>query len=310
MNKYFYTLLILVFLSVFSCNSNTSDTKTSDTNQSSTSLQQSNTNDMDNPLLKKVLHNKIIRENNPTIKIMTYNMASGAKTLKIDASNTAAAIKKVSPDLVALQEVDVNTARSGNVDQIKIISEITGYYSYFAKTIDFDGGDYGIAILSKYPIIYTHVLQLPSSDEQRVALITKIDVPNFDVPITFINTHTDWHENPETRMSQIYAIDEYLLDVRGIKIMCGDFNDTINSDTIKRLERYWKCEIPSSIDNRTWPSENPEIGLDYIFTSKAQVWDADVYIPNKENSAEADGVEWTSVSDHLPVIATLKLLEQ
>lgn len=260
--------------------------------------------------LKNVLYNKTVKDQNKTLKIMTYNVASGAKSMVIDMKVTAETIKKISPDIIGIQEVDVNTKRSGNVDQAKILADITGYNVKFGKTIDFDGGEYGIAILSKYPIIDSYSIQLPSSDEQRIALVAKIDVPGFEVPITFINTHLDWHENPEIRMAQIYALDEQLLDVRGIKIMCGDFNDTKNSDTIRRLERYWNIAIPDTLDHRTWPSSNPEIGLDYIFTSKAQIWETDTYIPNAEGDNEKFGIEWNKVSDHIPVITTLKLIEQ
>ena len=62
----------------------------------------------------------------------------------------------------------------------------------FGKTIDHDGGDYGIAVLSKYPILSQQSLVLPSfpngdktnsAYEQRIALITQIEVPGFEVPI-------------------------------------------------------------------------------------------------------------------------------
>ena len=42
------------------------------------------------------------------------------------------------------------------------------------------------------------------------------------------------------RMNQIYAIDEHQLDIRGIKILGGDFNDTKESNAIKQLGVIWK----------------------------------------------------------------------
>lgn len=251
------------------------------------------------------------------MKIMTYNIAAGANNFKVDLKVTAETIKKVNPDIIAIQEVDRNTNRSGKIDQAQILADLTGYNMVFGKTIDHDGGDYGIAILSKHPILSQQSLILPSFPngdttspgyEQRIALVTQIEVPGFEVPITFINTHLDWHEDPAVRLQQIRTINEITLDMRGIKILAGDFNDTVNSVIGKEMERYWVSVFDDKIDHRTWPAVNPEVAIDQIYLNKAQVWEAKTYVPNKEN--EKDGIQWNKVSDHIPVIVDLKLLEQ
>ena len=241
---------------------------------------------------------------------MTYNIAAGTNNFKVDLKKTAETIKKISPDIIGIQEVDKLTGRSGKIDQGKILAELTGYNIVYGKAIDHDGGEYGIAVLTKHQIKESHQISLPSIDEQRIALITTIDVPNFPAPITYINTHLDWHENPTERMNQIYAIDEHQLDIRGIKILGGDFNDTKESNVIKQLGRYWESVIPENMDNRTWPAINPEVGIDNIFTNKAQKWNVKTYIPNSDNSPVVDQIEWDKVSDHLPVISILELVEQ
>ena len=73
---------------------------------------------------EKVLYNKVITNSNPKIRIATYNIAAGANNFKVDLKLTANAIKKINPDIIALQEVDRNTERSGKIDQIKILSEL------------------------------------------------------------------------------------------------------------------------------------------------------------------------------------------
>lgn len=256
------------------------------------------------------LKNKVIEGEKPQLKVMTYNIAAGANNFKVDLKKTAETIKKINPDIIGIQEVDKLTGRSGKIDQGKILAELTGYNIIYGKAIDHDGGEYGIAILTKHQVKDSHQISLPSIDEQRIALITTIDVPNFPAPITYINTHLDWHENPTERMNQIYAIDEHQLDIRGIKILGGDFNDTKESNVIKQLGRYWESVIPENMDNRTWPAVNPEVGIDNIFTNKAQKWNVKTYIPNSDNSSVVDQVEWDKVSDHLPVISVLELVEQ
>lgn len=258
----------------------------------------------------KVLLNEKVKGEKPVLKVMTYNIAAGANNFKVDLKKTAETIKAVDADIIGIQEVDRLTNRSGKVDQAQVLADLTGYNLVFGKTIDFDGGEYGIAILSKHPISSHYQINLPGGDEQRIALIAQVEVPGFDVPITYINTHLDWHENPEVRMGQIYAIDEHTLDLRGIKILGGDFNDTLNSEPIKHLNRYWTPVISEKHDHRTWPAINPEVGLDYVFTNHAQVWDVETYIPNTPKAMKKDGIEWNKVSDHIPVITTLKLIEK
>ncbi len=91
-----------------------------------------------------------------TIKIMTYNIRHASPPShpdKIDVDTVAGVIKKYQPDIVALQEVDVNTGRSGKqLHEAQVIAEKTGLQASFGKAIDFSGGAYGIAILTKYPI--------------------------------------------------------------------------------------------------------------------------------------------------------------
>ncbi len=258
----------------------------------------------------KVLMNEKVKGKKPALKVMTYNIAAGANNFKVDLKKTAEAIKAIDADIIGIQEVDRLTNRSGKVDQAQVLANLTGYNLVFGKTIDFDGGEYGIAILSKHKIESHYQINLPGGDEQRIALIAKVEVPGFEVPITYINTHLDWHENPEVRMGQIYAIDEHTLDLRGIKILGGDFNDTLNSEVIKHLHRYWTPVISKKHDYRTWPAVNPEVGLDYIFTNHAQKWEVETYIPNTDKAMKKDGIEWNKVSDHIPVVTVLKLIEK
>src|SRR5690606_14126261 len=71
---------------------------------------------------------------------------------KIDMDLFGEIIKAENPDLVALQEVDKGTTRSGGIDQTAELSTRTGLTGYFAKAREFQGGDYGVAILSRLPV--------------------------------------------------------------------------------------------------------------------------------------------------------------
>ncbi|ELP32150.1 endonuclease/exonuclease/phosphatase [Rhodopirellula baltica SWK14] len=95
------------------------------------------------------------QETNSTIRlrVLSYNIHHGRGTDgKIDLDRLANVIRSVDPDLVAVQEVDQNTRRNGMVNQVETLAVQTSLHGEFAKQIDYDGGEYGQAVLSKYPV--------------------------------------------------------------------------------------------------------------------------------------------------------------
>ncbi|MDF2153265.1 endonuclease/exonuclease/phosphatase family protein [Vibrio sp. CAU 1672] len=243
----------------------------------------------------------------PTIRVATFNMAAArVSTL----TEIAQAIKALNADIVAIQEVDVLTGRSGSVDQPKQLAKLTGLNIEFGRAIDFDGGQYGLAIASKHPILKTDITQLPSGNrEQRIAFEAHIDVPGFDAPITVFNAHLDTKEDPAMRVDQVRKLNDTAIDSRGIKILLGDMNDVPESATYRELSRYWNNITDENTDFRSWPAGNPEIQVDYIMTSKAQVWAInDVVVP--QNTAPYADINWPAVTDHLPIIVDMKMMEQ
>ncbi len=258
------------------------------------------------------LLNKNIEANEaPIITVGTYNIAAGANGFEVDLEKTAKAIREMDVDFIALQEIDKKTARSGYIDQTEILAELTGYNAIFGKAIDFDSGEYGMAVLSKYPIELREIQKLPSGDyEQRVAMYVEANIDGFEEPILFIATHLDWHEDPNIRLGQLRAINEKSINFSRIKFLLGDFNDTLNSVIHKEASRYWDTVLDAKdVDHRTWPAHNPEIGIDYIYTSKAQRWETvELFLPNKPKGNYDEN--WGEISDHIPVVVRLKLLEQ
>ena len=268
------------------------------------------------------LTNKVLTENQPTIKVMTLNM-KGSLQNSNSLKMLAEAIKKVNPDVIALQEVVSRSYKTEYIeDMIKLFSEYTEYpYYVYRATIDSDthgnysslakgSGEQGNGILSKYPLTNMRNLILPNGEdnEPRSALVADAIVPDFPVPITIINVHLDWSENDSSRKKQIELIHTKLLS-RGIRILMGDFNDVMGTEAMNQLNKYWISTIPEGMDNRTWPAVNPESGIDHIFTSKAQVWEIITEIPNNlDNNKEK--IIWHELSDHIPVISELILLEQ
>lgn len=161
-----------------------------------------------------------------TIKIGTYNIAA-CRQIERNAKIIAKDIDIFGLDIVGLQEVDRFTLRSYGADMQKDIVENSRLkHSYFVKTIDLEGkdhpfGEYGIMLLSRFPIIRAEAVLLPSEKvEQRAYIRAEIDVDG-DV-LTFYNTHLS-HEDKENRKKQFYFLAK---DIAAAKrfVLTGDFN--------------------------------------------------------------------------------------
>lgn len=175
-------------------------------------------------------------EQAPKIRVASFNIAAGKVS---DMTAIAKAIRAMNVDVVALQEVDKLTARSGRVDQAAELAKLTGMQAVFGRAIDFDGGEYGLAFLSRYPLHDAVIYPLPSGQrEQRIAFSAKVDVPEFPAPITLFNTHLDTKEDPTMRLDQVRELNDRTIEVRGIKLLFGDMNDVPGSVTWLELSRY------------------------------------------------------------------------
>lgn len=156
-----------------------------------------------------------------TLRVGSYNIRHGGD-VALDMSVIAADIKALKLDVVGLQEVDQLTERVGGLDTMKALSEASGYQYYaFAHAINYRGGEYGTAILSRYPIDSFEVIPLESGTlEKRSAGHAIIDVDG--VKFDFFNTHLS-HENAGIRAGQIAQLAPILAECETY-IVTGDFN--------------------------------------------------------------------------------------
>ena len=153
------------------------------------------------------------------IKVATYNIFHAGKSRLDDIADN---LKQVEADIVGLQEVDEMTSRSRGASQVKLIAEKAGYNYYkFIKSIDFQGGGYGTAILSKYPIISFKNYQLESGNEEtRTVGHALIDVDGRK--INYFNTHLSF-EALSLRTAQFDFIAKKASNCNEY-IITGDFN--------------------------------------------------------------------------------------
>jgi endonuclease/exonuclease/phosphatase family metal-dependent hydrolase len=238
-----------------------------------------------------------------TVRIMSYNVrhCSPPATGLIDVDATAAAIKKQNPDIVALQEIDVNTGRSGNIDQAKELGKKTGMDVYFGKAIDHDGGEYGVAILSKYNLINPVVHKLPTVEstkgEHRVLLTAEIHLPGGKF-ITFASTHLDAQGPSTNRDLQIAEINRIAATSKLPFILAGDLNAQPGTNVISQLDQLFTRSCQQC--GFTIPANKPNKTIDYIAFTKTSGFT----IKSHQVIAEP------TVSDHVPILAVLEYVGQ
>ncbi|GAB3272355.1 hypothetical protein GCM10027347_43980 [Larkinella harenae] len=229
-----------------------------------------------------------------TITVLTYNIHHGANAREHNTIvQIGRLIREYSPDLVALQEVDSATTRSRGFDHLSQLARLTSMYPLYGKAIDFQGGKYGIAILSKYPIIASQKMMLPNPDktEQRVLLSAYVELPN-EKTIRFCNSHLD-HQSPLNRNLQLAFIDKTLENSIQPVIWCGDLNTDPDDPEIERLANHW---VDAGKDSRTPTLVGSGARIDYILSLR---------------QSELELVRYRvlnvpKLSDHLPVLATYR----
>lgn len=235
-------------------------------------------------------------ESEETIRVMSYNIqhARGIDDI-VDVDRIARVITDEKADVVALQEVDIGVERSGRIDLTKKISELTGLeYVVFGKNLDHQGGDYGNATLSRFPIVEHHNVHFEQKGpEKRGVLTTVIEIEGFT--LLLLNTHLDHREGDDSeRVAYISGARHQIIpryESNGI-IFTGDMNDVPESETYHKLTDFltdaW--ETSGNDEGYTIPADNPTKRIDYIFyggtLNPVKTW-----------------VPATLASDHLPVVS-------
>ncbi len=237
-----------------------------------------------------------------TLTVMTYNIHHAAPPTGgdsiIDIPQIASAINEVKPDLVALQEIDVHTRRSGKeMDEARKLAQLTGMQAYFTKTLDYDSGQYGIAVLSRFPLEDSIGYLLPIAtgvrEETRAVCIIKVSLPG-DQPLYFASTHLGLSK--ETRLLQAGRISTIIQNLQEPVILGGDFNSTPGSETINKLSSFMQRSCTSDCAS-TFPYDQPREKIDFVFYTS----------PDRLKPIDQNVLTEFRGSDHLPVVVRFKI---
>jgi endonuclease/exonuclease/phosphatase family metal-dependent hydrolase len=234
-----------------------------------------------------------------TLRVLTYNIHHGEGTDgRLDLARLAGVMKSVQPDVVALQEVDRGTERSGGVDELVELERLTDMHAEFGKAMDYSGGGYGVAVLSRWPLLRTGNDPLPGSPdrEPRTALTVQVGSGERGPLLQFTSTHLDQGRDPEDRLAQARYLNELLVRGQGQPaILAGDMNSRPDTQVMEIFEAQWGTA--SAVDpSPITPSGRPRSHVDHVFFRPAGSW----------RVLESRVIDEPVASDHRPVLVVLE----
>ena len=230
---------------------------------------------------------------------MTYNIHVGVgMDKKLDLARIAGVITQQHPDLVGLQEVDRGVARTQQIDEIAELAKLTRMDYAFAFNLKYQGGQYGVAILSKSPILATdHHLYLNTREAERRGFI-RAETSIGGNLINFVTTHLDY-QYEDGRVYETQQLLAAMKDVKGPLIVVGDFNDVPAGEAYKLMrggfDDAWFSLRPGD-EGFSYPADKPAKRIDYIFTRQSD-----------GIRAKRAWIPATLASDHVPVVAELEI---
>ena len=219
------------------------------------------------------------------IRILSYNIrnAKGMDNIT-DYQRIANIITQSKASIIALQELDSVTQRSKGVDVLKELSQTTGMYASYGAAIAFQGGKYGVGLLSKEKPLNQKTISLPGTEEPRVLLMVE-----FESYVVFC-THLSLTE--KDRIDAVKIIEEAIKAYQKPVLLAGDLNDTPGSTMMQLLQHHFQLLSSNAF---SFPSDKPDRCIDYILMHHKQ----------KVSVLKAEVLNEPVASDHRPVMVQL-----
>lgn len=219
------------------------------------------------------------------LKVANYNIKSGMWSSLDEVGDV---LEQLDADVIALEEVDNQMGRTGGVDQSAVLAERLKAQRVFAASWDKDGGSYGVALLSRVPIVAAERFWLPEGGTEPRAAIDAT-VCNGSAPLRVVAAHSDFL--PWTASAHAEALAERVGDSdpdQAVLVM-GDLNTSPTSASLAGFFRRGLKDALAMFEDG--PTFGGTVRLDYILTNR-DVADARI-IPSP-------------ASDHFPVSALLQ----
>ena len=191
-----------------------------------------------------------------TVRLSTYNIQHGAgMDEQIDYVRQAEIIRKAKAEVAAIQEVDSMTRRNGGryaLDEMRRKAKLP--YATFAPAIDFQGGKYGVGLLSRKRPLSVKRIPLPGREEPRMLLVAEFR--NYVVACTHLSL------TAEDRMNSVPIIVAEASNWQKPFFVMGDLNAEPDSPFVREMQNHFLFLNPPH--EKTFPSREPRICIDYV----------------------------------------------
>lgn len=202
-----------------------------------------------------------------TFRIATYNILAA----KRGVADVAKVLLDLDADIIALQEVDRNTRRFGRVDLVAEFANALGLQSAFARYRRYQGGEIGVALLSRFPVLESRRISAPTS--KLGMLLTTLQAPEGPLRVLVVHFHPTDPRDPKrsrNRMDQLrlqeakHALETAVAQTKPTVVL-GDFNARPNGPEYALFSAALSDACPGGA--RTWPTPFPLVRLDYVWLS-------------------------------------------
>ena len=227
------------------------------------------------------------------LKLISYNIRNtkGMDNVR-NVQRIANVINNEAPDVVAVQELDSMTTRSNQTYVLAEVAERTQMHASYAPAISFQGGKYGIGILSKEQPIAIRTFPLPGREEERMLMVAEFK------DYFFACTHLSLTE--EDRLASLEIIKNSASTSNKPFFLAGDLNDKPESEFIKALQKDF--QILTKVKQATFPAPEPTETIDYIAAWKQRT--------NDLVALSSQVVDEPLASDHRPITVTLRMAKK
>lgn len=231
-----------------------------------------------------------------TFRVAAYNIRHGAGTdLVVDLDRIAEALRPLDADVVALQEVDRGTERTGRVDQVARLADLLDMRGFHGAHRPYQGGEYGNAVLTRLPVLDARTHMIPPSrgsaltvHEVRVAVGPEGD------PVSVVSVHLAG--SPEERLAQADSVTNYFAGAGHPVVLAGDFNGRPGDPVLQRLGQTWRI-LEKQGERYTFPADEPDREIDFVMVRPPEAFEVLEHRVADERTA----------SDHRPVLAVLRI---
>lgn len=232
------------------------------------------------------------------LRLMTYNIRAADFGLR----GIIMTLRQAKADIIALQEVDRGVRRTGRVDQPRRLSKALAYHGVFRRHFRYQGGDYGLMLLSRYRI--DRVQRLSVKHSKLIILQARVHTPGRPLTVFVVHFHPTnplddqkkRNANDRARLREARRVLASTIKTKGPVVIMGDFNDDTGSPPYRLFASHFQdaCDKAGGWWDKTWPATFPVTRIDYIWASPK--------IRIKRCRALFSGA-----SDHRPVVADVLL---